>query len=420
MSEQSSNPEVAKGAKSSETGGNIAPAANEPPPSEPPPQVTGGGDETGKAKQKFDPVLVSAGIVFLFIYITLLVQLPKIAVAFLALAAATLGQLEKFIKKYAARHKHRVPHIWGFLLVTALLTFVGVSYSEWNDFKSKSDERGLAGNRYTNQLNRIETNLLFTQKSLDSIQHVITRFDSFSIDVVFNLPLTNAGLSAFTNDLLKLAVSLNQSQAEETNTILQFSQAKGEPLSSISFKLDKAGLDFLSNGPPSFRSVAPLFSDLRFRLITIVFDHSNQVPANIAFHSLEGPPSGEFVPGTGFLDDGTILFNPRSRTLQVGWFSKSFPRASWVDRGQFSSLWKLGGAHCFIALDNSTATPKSSEIMTNLFPAKLVLRFDTHALALYEFERVSAAFGAAAFHAALPDHAHILTSTVEPVDELFP
>jgi hypothetical protein len=313
---------------------------------------------------------------------------------------------------------------WIFLVFTGLSGGMAL-FGTWGEIiKNRiDDESRKKQDRLV--LNNLQNQGAVALKSLNSIQHMVTRFDSFKTDAYFDIPLSNVFLTDFTNHLLQMAQALPWRQPQESNDVLEVSWNDDRSISSIYFKLDEASLNFLSNGPPAFQRAAPFFSALQLPILTIIFNRSNLPPKDISFHFMEGSPSGEFLPGAPWGKfKGSVLYYPKHANLRLMASSKKFTREEWVDRAMISSLWELGNAHCFFALGNDDVLPREATeenaILRELSPVELVLRFDNRSLKLTNFSRFQAAFGHKAYQTQLPGPERIINSISSASDDLFP
>ncbi len=301
-------------------------------------------------------------------------------------------------------------HGWLFLVLTGVSGFMALAGTWGEIIKNRADDE----NKQRHEglvLSNLQSQSTIALKSLGTIQHVVTRFESFKVNVSFDLPLTNAIFADFTRQLLK----------EDANAIQQTNRAGTKTITSIYLALDENTLASFSKGPPSFRRAAPVFRTLANPAVTLVFDRSNRPPKDISFHFLEGTLSGGFLPGEPWGKfKGSILYSPEQGKLQLRAISKDFPREGWMDREMIASFSGLADAHCFFALANLGATEEEKAILAAMTPTKLVLKLDQHSITLTNFGQFEAAFNEPAFHVQLPGQEHILNSLAGPLDDLFP
>ena len=140
-----------------------------------------------------NPWLLPAVILFLLLYGLAVFKWPKVAAAFLALTATLVGIFEKHLKDNAAAtgRKDEVTKLWGLLGIIAFLTFGAALVSEFRDNRAKEAARQETETRHREQLNRIDTNVLITAKTLSVVQRQLLPVSMLSFELLLEPPKTN-------------------------------------------------------------------------------------------------------------------------------------------------------------------------------------------------------------------------------------
>ena len=301
------------------------------------------------------------------------------------------GGTKKVIRQISRESKIGI----GYLIVGLLVSFLAKSFEQYQSNQKAQDSRAAS----EQVLSNLTEGVRLSKKQLADIDRVITRFDTISADVVFELPRTNEVLGRL---LSKIETFKNTNQPQSTNVVWRlttFTEHRKAILSNstntlpLNGKLDKLDL-FRATAAALAKEENILITNTQmafelktvytngFPLISLAEDELNCLEAlNKLGVSLTFYRRGLNVDTPDHLPEPDLALFSRSpparvvvtldsRKAHLYVVCRAWPRKAWGMNGELGSAHDLGGAKVFIGLE---AFGKIQELSLNCVATKFHL-----------------------------------------------
>ncbi len=257
----------------------------------------------------------------------------------------------------------------------------------------------------TSQLQRAGEQLRLARKSLMGVERLLTRFDSISFAITYQLDPTNVCFSP----LVEWAKTLIPSDLETNSHTSNIRGSHEEGSNTVSFSLSsdfkeitcQVMPEILSNRFNTNSLPKPAFEELLNFIFTPKFA--------VIFYAADNADAADtpdlYLPVSNLSQMPLIIYNRELRTLLISW-NFDCPQSDWGQTKRIRSLPDLANAECYhCPLFVPTA------MSTNIRPFACRITFDLTPINIWDFE-IAGRRNGNSFNARV--HKMILTSIGEP------